>query len=258
MDELSLIKDEAVRVKIQAREIDKIRGFVEIFIGGVGYEVRFVPEKLTNKNITPNPPPPPSGHDYWDSEDDEGEDLIGSDDERTRREINKGNQNKSSDLKQTGSSSMGRHASSGGDQSKNQVEIKKPQEKTPIPIEGPDPITGQYLNIEECLEKKDMSITVKPTIRDRGEPSTDMSQQPEAASKAQEYITVHCEGGGTRQLRKNVWPDLKLKQDTIAIAEPVVIPEADTIDGPGSGGSQQGKGDSRLGGRGHRKDAWYN
>lgn len=30
VDELSLIKDEAIRVKIQAREIDKIRGFVEI------------------------------------------------------------------------------------------------------------------------------------------------------------------------------------------------------------------------------------
>lgn len=60
VDELSLIKDDVVRVKIQARDIEKIRGIVEIFIEGVGYDIRFVPEKSTGKSNAANQPPPPT------------------------------------------------------------------------------------------------------------------------------------------------------------------------------------------------------
>lgn len=77
VDELSLIKDEAVRVKIKAREIEKIRGFVEIFIEGVGYEIKFVPEKGIEKGKQTYPPPPPPRQDREDSEEEEEEDLLG-------------------------------------------------------------------------------------------------------------------------------------------------------------------------------------
>lgn len=62
VDELSLIKEEPVRIKLQAREIEKIQGFVEVFIEGTGYEIKFVPEKMSKPHVT-RPPPPPPRHD---------------------------------------------------------------------------------------------------------------------------------------------------------------------------------------------------
>lgn len=59
VDELSVIKEEPVRIKLQAREIDKVKGYAEIFIEGVGYEIRFAPEKLAKPQHTRPPPPPP-------------------------------------------------------------------------------------------------------------------------------------------------------------------------------------------------------
>lgn len=50
VDEESLIKVGPIRVKIRAREITKIHGYLEFFVEGVGYDAKFVPE-LPKKNI---------------------------------------------------------------------------------------------------------------------------------------------------------------------------------------------------------------
>lgn len=51
VDELSLIREGLVRVKIRARNIAKIRGDVQVFIEGEGYPFRFIPE-LPKKRTT--------------------------------------------------------------------------------------------------------------------------------------------------------------------------------------------------------------
>jgi hypothetical protein len=44
VDEVSLIKIGPARVKIRARDISKVKGFLEIFIEGIGHYIRFIPE----------------------------------------------------------------------------------------------------------------------------------------------------------------------------------------------------------------------
>ena len=41
VDEFSLLRDEPVRVRVNCRDPSKLRGFVEIFFNGVGYEIKF-------------------------------------------------------------------------------------------------------------------------------------------------------------------------------------------------------------------------
>lgn len=68
VDELSLIKEDPVRVKINARNIAKIRGFVQIFIGKDGHEIRFTPEELVPKKTDPKDQPPKKPDDESDEE----------------------------------------------------------------------------------------------------------------------------------------------------------------------------------------------
>uniref|UniRef100_K3Y1U8 Uncharacterized protein n=1 Tax=Setaria italica TaxID=4555 RepID=K3Y1U8_SETIT len=49
VDEVSLIKEGPVTVKLNARNIANLRGCVEIFIEKVGYEIQFVPEGIKEK-----------------------------------------------------------------------------------------------------------------------------------------------------------------------------------------------------------------
>ena len=77
VDEVSLIKDGPVRVKLRAREIASIKGFLEIFIEGVGFEIKVLPE-TKDKVVQPkDPSPPPKNPDDRDSseEDDDADDL---------------------------------------------------------------------------------------------------------------------------------------------------------------------------------------
>ena len=70
VDELSLIKDGPVRAKINARDISKIRGFVEIFIEKAGYEIRFLPEdSSTNKQAPKDPSQRRQDNDYEEEDD---------------------------------------------------------------------------------------------------------------------------------------------------------------------------------------------
>lgn len=45
-------------MKIKARDVAKINGFLEFFIDGVGYEIKFVPEKVQKKLTLWTTPPP--------------------------------------------------------------------------------------------------------------------------------------------------------------------------------------------------------
>lgn len=107
VDELSLIKEEPVRIKLQAREIEKIQGFVEVFIEGTGYEIKFVPEKMSKPHVTRLPPPPPR-HDDEGSDDEEDEDLLGSEDERPRGANNREKESKTMKKTVTGDNHSGR------------------------------------------------------------------------------------------------------------------------------------------------------
>jgi hypothetical protein len=85
VDEVSLIKVGPARVKIRARDIEKVRGFVEVFIEGEGVDIKFVPEmtkKKTTKETQPEHDHKTDDEGYGDEE--EEDDLYDFDDDPTR------------------------------------------------------------------------------------------------------------------------------------------------------------------------------
>jgi len=48
VDEFSLLRDEPVRVRVNSRNPANLKGFVEIFFNGVGYEIKFWTEGTSN------------------------------------------------------------------------------------------------------------------------------------------------------------------------------------------------------------------
>ena len=58
VDELSLIRDGPVRVKLNGREIHKLRGYIEVFFGKIGRELRFVAEG-GSRGLSGGDQPPP-------------------------------------------------------------------------------------------------------------------------------------------------------------------------------------------------------
>jgi hypothetical protein len=89
VDELSLIKTNPIRVKINCRDPYKLRGFVRIFFNLVGYNIRFVSEKFKE---SPTLPPSPThrknrDEDYDDNMD---EDSKGDSDRGHKRSSLKG------------------------------------------------------------------------------------------------------------------------------------------------------------------------
>jgi hypothetical protein len=61
VDEVSLIKVGPVRVKIRARDISKIKGYLEVFIEGEGHDIKFEPAIPIKKGTTRQEP---SSKDY--------------------------------------------------------------------------------------------------------------------------------------------------------------------------------------------------
>ena len=49
VDEVSLIRDGPVRVKMNVRNLSSLRGFIEILIGKKGYELKFLAEDFKEK-----------------------------------------------------------------------------------------------------------------------------------------------------------------------------------------------------------------
>ena len=75
VDELSLIRDGPVRVKLNGREIHKLRGYIEVFFGKIGRELRFVAEG-GSRGLSGGDQPPPKKPDV---DSDEEEDDLGTD-----------------------------------------------------------------------------------------------------------------------------------------------------------------------------------
>jgi hypothetical protein len=81
VDEVTLIREEPIRVKIRARDISKINGSIEYFVDGVGFLVRFAPEVKPQKHPPVDMKPPPGRKKDEDDMDDEEDDLYESDDD---------------------------------------------------------------------------------------------------------------------------------------------------------------------------------
>jgi hypothetical protein len=84
VDELSLIKVGAVRVKMNCRDPLRLRGIVRIFFNKIGHDIKFVSEKYKDKESGPPSPPYNPREDYEDDGDDEMED---SGDDKDRRHL---------------------------------------------------------------------------------------------------------------------------------------------------------------------------
>ncbi|RCV17451.1 hypothetical protein SETIT_3G220800v2 [Setaria italica] len=80
IDELSLIRVGPVRVKLNGRNINKLRGFVEIFFGKVGREIRFVAEGAIGQ-VPPKDPPPRKLDEDTDEEEEESKQHKDGNDE---------------------------------------------------------------------------------------------------------------------------------------------------------------------------------
>ncbi|CAO2142823.1 unnamed protein product [Urochloa humidicola] len=57
IDELSLIREGPVRVKISGRNINSLRGCIEIFVDNIGHEIKFVAEGALGTTHQPKQPP---------------------------------------------------------------------------------------------------------------------------------------------------------------------------------------------------------
>jgi hypothetical protein len=86
VDEVSLIKIGPARVKIRARDISKVKGFLEIFIEGIGHYIRFIP-KLPKKKTSDLDPPAKNKNQEGGGgfEDEDDDDLYDSDDDPTKK-----------------------------------------------------------------------------------------------------------------------------------------------------------------------------
>ncbi|GJM99562.1 hypothetical protein PR202_ga16674 [Eleusine coracana subsp. coracana] len=77
VDKVSLIKQAPVRVKVNCRNIENLRGFIEIFIGRAGYEIRIIVEEIKNRKAKEKPDYPrhDDNNDKKDDDDDDYDDL---------------------------------------------------------------------------------------------------------------------------------------------------------------------------------------
>ena len=94
VDELSLIREGPVRVKLNGRNINKLRGLVTVFINKVGYEIQFLPEDSGSKTQTPNVPPPKKLDEDSDEEEDENSKDTELEWEKMQRQFEEESRNK--------------------------------------------------------------------------------------------------------------------------------------------------------------------
>ncbi|CAO2188685.1 unnamed protein product [Urochloa humidicola] len=202
VDELSLLREDPIRVRLQAREIACLRGFVEIFFEGVGYDIRFVPEG----GVTQKPPPsPPKKHDkYFEGADED--DLLDSDEERASKRAHTKRQD-------SGKEKQVREQQLGSKQSK---EVKHSQQSTsrslsmevlvkdlvgfdPQPIAGYDPITDKFFRMEAQREEEALTNASK----ERG----GIAQKGPTPQPSNKMLTYYEEEH--KCLDRNDWPLLK-------------------------------------------------
>ena len=210
VDEVSLIKDGPVRVKLRARDVSKTKGFVEIFVEGVGYEVKFVPEGATQgPKIIPPPQDKPDDDDY-NEDDDEADDLSDYEGEIRRR------------LEEP----LAPRRSSG---SRKEKSAPNPQGKS-VRGEKQSILDGHQLEKtqgrEEVLEisplaaynPKTEALVILAADQELLSQESNKSAMENSDKKVKElnippnHSLVHTEDGGHRFLAQEKWPALNLNQ----------------------------------------------
>ncbi|CAL4989033.1 unnamed protein product [Urochloa decumbens] len=205
VDEMSLIREGPIRVKLKVRELTRVRGFVEIFIEGIGYEVRFVPEDVRSQQKRDPPRPPPKKPDDF-SEDLEDDDLLDSDEDRAPRKASGKRHTRSSEYQHKGEQSKSKQL----DAMEAELETQKegsPALTDPSPIAVFDPSTGKMTKFTELQEDtcQDEDIPVSQVDDD--------NMQQGLPKPTANQIVVHCEGGGYKIMDKTKWPILKLRDE---------------------------------------------
>ncbi|CAN6309400.1 unnamed protein product [Urochloa humidicola] len=170
VDEVSLIKEDLVRVKMQAREIDKIRGFIEIFINGEGFDVRFVPEQ-PRRPISSHPQPPPPKKPKDDFSEDDEDDLLSEEDD-TRRAKGSRRHGRSGSRDHKGNSLGGKQTTSEVPSQERKFSAEKEmvgkgRVLEPIPIAVFDPMVGQVIDAETFCEKRSLNLEADLGDRNR-------------------------------------------------------------------------------------------
>ncbi|CAN6292349.1 unnamed protein product [Urochloa humidicola] len=223
VDELSLIKEGPARVKMQAREIEKLRGYLEISINGVGYDIKFTPERPSGRAQSSKPQPPPPkrpADDHSDEEDDE--DLLDSDEERARKS-NKSRGRDSSDSKQRKEGShRGKQAAITNEQEemqKNQSQLEE-EVAEPRPIAVFDPTAGQIVNLETFQKER-----VEPILNSEQQEDEPGEDQTPRRVPTEDFYNVHTDGGGSRLIPKDKWPRLELLEEKNVRTEEILKPE---------------------------------
>jgi len=212
VDEVFLIKDGPVRVKLRAREIASIKGFLEIFIEGVGFEIKVLPE-TKDKVVRPkDPSPPPKNPDDRDSseEDDDADDL--------------------SDFESKVNRAMGEPPAQSGTKApatgKSAATKQRPLQGGEPGDELPEKRAAELQEHEQVLEIMPLDI-YDPTAKvldhslgiygqlsqesDKSSVETPKGLEHAAAPPSGHFL-IHTEGGGLSFLPKDKWPTLQLEQ----------------------------------------------
>ncbi|CAN6166580.1 unnamed protein product [Urochloa humidicola] len=204
VDEVSIIKEGPVRVKMQAREVSKLRGYIQIFIEGIGYDIKFVPE-AGQSSSGPTPPPKRTDDDQLDEDDD---DLLDSEDENPKKRHSEKRRNREQEHNNSQSFSnkeQGYQASGSkqGNNAKNKqlakvseegekVEsVEKPMVTDVLPLAIYDPVTDQRMILNQ----------------------TEAGKFP---TPPKNHRLVHTEGGGYRFLEVSKWPKLLTPEEIVA------------------------------------------
>lgn len=106
VDEFSLLRDEPARVRIDCRDPTKIRGYIEIFFNGVGYDIRFVAEGLQGRNKSKGDGPDGLGERSDKHNKEEDRDKKGRREKKSRRDPENSENEDGSDQEQSQADSL--------------------------------------------------------------------------------------------------------------------------------------------------------
>ncbi|CAN6334410.1 unnamed protein product [Urochloa humidicola] len=204
VDEVSLIKEGPVRVKLMGRDISSIRGILEIFVDGVGYDIKFTPESPKEKQQPKGPPPHPGRKDdEADKEGEEGDDSDsdiprkrgGSEDGKSQRIRDRGSERRSGGTKQCQANNESHKNLGKGtvhEEAKETMQLQWYTEAVPIASYNPD---TEEMTI---LAQKEGNAKIGPAEPD--------------ATPTRHYL-VHDEGGSSKYIEKSKWPKLLTKEE---------------------------------------------
>ncbi|TVU14073.1 hypothetical protein EJB05_37519, partial [Eragrostis curvula] len=125
IDELTLIRSGPVRVKLNCRDVSNLRGFIEVFIEKVGYEIRVVAEDFKERASGKNKPD--------DDKPDESDDDKHNDDEADDLDEAHWKQKKE---QQKGKFSNNNNSSTSGTSHQRQKDEEEHDQKTPVEEES--------------------------------------------------------------------------------------------------------------------------